>query len=131
MSEETYYCPHCDKNVDIEVTRSREHQGHASLPEGGELVCLDFGAPCADARCPLSGLSSIVMGVRLARSGLREEDWATVHAVCEGCGQPSDMKVLDREHAYCPLCGTTNSWMILEFGADGSSVTITGRKSGP
>ena len=131
MADDTYYCPHCDKKVGIDVTRPREHSGHANLPEGGELVCLDFGAGCADIRCPLSSVPSVVMGVRLARSGMKEEEWVTVHAVCEGCAQPSDLKVLDKDYAYCSLCGTTNSWMVLDFGKDGTTVTITGRKDQP
>ncbi|MFH1766003.1 MAG: hypothetical protein ABIF09_17595, partial [Gemmatimonadota bacterium] len=58
--------------------------------------------------------------------GLREE-WTTVRAQCEGCGQVSDLKVLDREHAFCLLCGTTNTWMVLEFD-DRGQVVVTVRK---
>jgi formate dehydrogenase maturation protein FdhE len=68
------------------------------------------------------------MGVRLARSSLREE-WSTVKAQCEGCGQVSELKVLDREHAFCSLCGTTNTWMVLELDGDGH-VAVTGRREG-
>ncbi len=90
------------------------------------MVCLDFGDKCDGEVCPLSRYRPVVMGVRLARSGLREE-WTTVRAQCEGCGQVSDLKVLDREHAFCVLCGTTNTWMVLEF-CDRGQVVVTGRK---
>ncbi len=66
--------------------------------------------------------------MRLARSGLRE-DWTTVRAQCEGCGQVSDLNVLDKEHAFCTLCGTTNTWMVLELDGDGK-VAVAKKKEG-
>jgi hypothetical protein len=33
------------------------------------------------------------------------------------------------EHAYCTLCGSTNTWMVLELEGDGR-VVVTGRKQG-
>jgi len=66
------------------------------------------------------------MGVRLAKSGLREE-WTTVRAQCEGCQMVTELKVLDHEHAFCALCGTTNTWMVLEFD-EGGHVTVAKRK---
>jgi formate dehydrogenase maturation protein FdhE len=68
------------------------------------------------------------MGVRLARSGLKD-DWKTVRAQCEGCGQVTDLKLLDQGHAFCDLCGTTNTWMVLEFDDQGK-VVVAGRKDG-
>ncbi len=69
----------------------------------------------------------MVMGVRLARSGLRDR-WRTVTAQCEGCGQVSELTVVDREHAYCTICGSTNTWMVLEFD-DHGEVVVTGRRT--
>ena len=108
------------------ISPGTPRSGHANLQESDEVVCLDFGDKCDGDVCPLSRYRPVVMGVRLARSGL-EEDWKTVRAQCEGCGQITDLKVLDREHAFCDLCGTTNTWMVLEFDDQGK-VVVTGRK---
>ena len=120
------YCLHCQKEVLVAITPAAPRGGQAMVQDHDEVVCLDFGAKCDGEVCPLSRFRPVVMGVRLARSGLREE-WTTVRAQCEGCGQVSDLKVLDREHAFCVLCGTTNTWMVLEFD-DRGQVVVTGRK---
>lgn len=120
------YCSHCQKEVLVSITPTAPRGGQAVLQDHEELVCLDFGDKCDGDICPLSKYRPVVMGVRLARSGLREE-WTTVNAQCEGCGQVTDLKVLDPEHAFCVLCGTTNTWMILQFDDDGK-VVVTGRK---
>ena len=121
------YCTHCQKEVVIAVSQGAPRNGQANLRESDEIVCLDFGGKCDGEVCPLSRFRPVVMGVRLARSGLREE-WTTVRAQCEGCGQLTDLKVLDREHAFCPLCGSTNTWMVLELD-DHGRVVVTGRKT--
>lgn len=122
------FCSHCDKEVDVTETVASPRSGHAMLQESDELVCLDFGDRCDGDVCPLSKLRPVVMGVRLARSG-KKEDWATVRAQCEGCGQVSDLNVVDQEHAFCTLCGTTNTWMVLEFDDEGK-VMVAKRKEG-
>ncbi|MFC1791316.1 hypothetical protein ACFL0I_02470 [Gemmatimonadota bacterium] len=122
------YCTHCKKEVLVAITPGAPRSGQASLPDHDEVVCLDFGDKCDGEICPLSRFRPVVMGVRLARSGLREE-WTTVRAQCEGCGQLSDLEVLDMDHAFCALCGTTNSWMVLELDDEGR-VAVTGRKDG-
>ena len=121
------YCSHCQKEVLVAITPRASRSGHAMLQDHDEVVCLDFGDKCDGEVCPLSRFRPVVMGVRLARSGLREE-WTTVRAQCEGCGQLTDLKVLDRDHAFCPLCGTTNTWMVLELD-DHGRVVVTGRKA--
>jgi len=120
------YCSHCKKEVHVTVRRTAPRGGHANLPDHDEVVCLDFGDKCDGEVCPLSHYRPVVMGVRLAKSGLREE-WTTVRAQCEGCGQVSDMKVIDGEHAYCELCGTTNTWMVLDFD-DSGKVAVARRR---
>jgi len=122
------FCTHCQKEVLVAISPSAPRSGHANLQESDEVVCLDFGDKCDGEICPLSQYRPVVMGVRLARSGLREE-WTTVRAQCEGCGQVSELRILDGEHAFCVLCGSTNTWMILEFDDDGK-VAVTGRKTG-
>lgn len=120
------YCSHCQKEVLVAISAAPPRGGQANLPDHDEVVCLDFGGECDGEVCPLSLLRPVVMGVRLARSGLREE-WKTVRAQCEACGQVSDLEVLDMEHTYCTICGSTNSWMVLELEEDGR-VVVTGRR---
>ena len=120
------YCSHCQKEVLVAIKAAPPRGGQANLPDHDEVICLDFGDKCDGEVCPLSKYRPVVMGVRLARSGLREE-WSSVRAQCEGCGQVSELKVLDREHAFCSLCGTTNTWMALELDGDGH-VVVTGRR---
>ena len=122
------HCDHRGKEVAVAITPASSRDGHAMLQDHEEVVCLDFGEKCDGEICPLSRFRPVVMGVRLARSDLREE-WTTVRAQCEGCGQVSDLKVLDKEHAFCVLCRTTNTWMVLEFDDQGRAV-VAGRKEG-
>ena len=122
------FCIHCEKEVLVTVKPAAPRGGQANLPDHDEMICLDYGDGCDGEICPLSRHSPVVMGVRLAKSGLRpEEEWKMVRAQCEGCGQLSEMEVLDMDHAYCSLCGTTNTWMVLELDDDGK-VVVTGRK---
>lgn len=120
------YCEHCQKEVVVTITPGSARSGQANLSDHEELVCLDFSDACDGETCPLSRHRPVVMGVRLARSGLRDA-WRTVRAQCEGCGQVSELLVVDRGHAYCTICGTTNTWMILELDDDGE-VVVTGRR---
>lgn len=118
-------CPTCRHPVRLTVTTTPPRHGHANLPDGAELVCLDFGEGCTSSTCPLSGTAGIVMGVRLARSGMRpEEEWDTVHGRCQGCGRMADLEILDRSYGYCPICGTTNRLVLLEMD-DESTIAIT------
>lgn len=122
------YCTHCQKEVLVAITPAAPRDGQPMLQDHDEVVCLDFGDKCDGDICPLSRYRPVVMGVRLARAGLRPEDqWRTVRAQCEGCGQVSELEVVDLDHAYCTLCGTTNTWMVLEIEEDGH-VVVTGRK---
>ena len=122
------YCTHCQKEVLVAISAAPPRSGQANLPDHDEVICLDFGDKCDGEICPLSKYRPVVMGVRLAKSGLRnQEEWETVRAQCEGCNQVSELEVLDLEHAYCTLCGTTNSWMVLSLDDEGK-VVVTGRK---
>ena len=126
---QTTYCTHCQKEVLVAISAAPPRGGQATLPDHDEVVCLDFGDKCDGEICPLSKYRPVVMGVRLAKSGLRDqEEWKTVRAQCEGCSQVSDMEVLDLEHAYCTLCDTTNTWMVLALDDDGE-VVVTGKKT--
>lgn len=51
------------------------------------------------------------MAVRLARSGLRESLPARVRMNCSGCGETRELEVLDLDHGYCVVCGSTVTWL--------------------
>lgn len=119
MSTSTVYCEACDRDVHLTCTAEPLHQGEANLPDSPELVCLTFGSRCSGSRCPISGLPSVVMGVRLARSGLpAEERPRRITMRCDGCEAISEMDVLDNVYAYCPGCGTTNRWFQVNMGEE-------------
>ena len=129
METRTTFCSHCNKSVKLGITPAAEHGGHANLPEGGDLVCLDFGAGCEGGECPISGLPSIVMGFRLARSQEDKSDpWPVVNATCDACGQKTDLEVLDSSHAYCTICGTTSTLLMLPL--DDGHYVLVDRKAG-
>ena len=111
MDVSTVYCPGCNHKVHLTITP--EHGGsHANLPDGGMVVCLDFGEGCSEGTCPLTGRPGMVMGVRLAKSHLPHEA-RTLTAHCESCGMVAEMEVLDRTHAVCSLCESTNEYVIV------------------
>ena len=125
METRTTFCSHCDKSVKLAITPAPGHGGQASLPEGGDLVCLDFGKGCDGGQCPISGLPSIVMGFRLARSGeVGTEPWPLVHTKCHACEEVADLEVLDSSHAYCTMCGSTSTLLMLPLD-DGHYVALS------
>lgn len=124
MNKEHVYCPECHKKVRVTLTAAPGHQGQANIPDGPQVVCLDFHDSCADGRCPLFDRPGVVMGVRLARSGLRTEGWETIRALCKGCGEMADLELMTRQFAHCPLCDTTNHVTMVDL-EDGEFVTVT------
>lgn len=126
MKTEIAYCAGCGHEVRLVLTDPPPHDGHANLKDGAEIVCLDYQEPCAGGDCPMTGRAGIVMGVRLARSHLADEAFDTVHARCEGCGQVSDLEVVDARYGFCTLCETTNSLVRVRL-ADESEIVVTGR----
>lgn len=118
------YCPGCDGQVQITMTRAPAHGGHANLPDGAEMVCLNFGAGCADGRCPMTGIPGIVMGVRLAKSHLGDERFPTMLARCDACENVARLEILDEKYAFCPICESTTQWMRLDVDP-GESVVFT------
>jgi hypothetical protein len=122
------FCSACDRPVRVALTRAPVHGGQPMLEDGPELVCLEFGEQCTGEFCPMFGLPSILMGVRLARSDLSPETWRTVQAPCEGCNSVQELQVLDRTHAHCPACGTINQFLILRL--DDGAYVAAGRATG-
>lgn len=119
------FCPHCKKDVEVAVTPAPEHATQANVPDGGELICLGIGEHCEGVTCPLSGRSTLVMGVRLARSGEQpDQGWPHVEVTCQGCDNTVEMEVLDGTHAFCPMCRTTNTVSLIRM--DGGTYRAVG-----
>ena len=128
MEKKTAFCPKCDSPVTVTITPGpMAADGQANMPDQN-VICLDFHDKCGDGTCPLYGLPGIVMGVRLARSGLKPVDeWDTVSGVCSGCEEPVELELLDETYAFCPRCGTTNEWQLIRLD-DESQVTLMQKK---
>ncbi len=126
MKQELAYCSGCDHKIRLVFTDPPPHTGQAPPRDGAEIVCLDYKEACAAGQCPATGKPGIVMGVRLAKSHMNDESFATIHARCDGCGEVSDLEVLDDTFALCTLCNTTNRWVKLQL-SDDSEITLTGR----
>ncbi|MFP4623335.1 MAG: hypothetical protein ACOCVZ_02280 [Gemmatimonadota bacterium] len=128
MESRTVFCPKCDHDVTVTLTPHPLHGGHATLSDGGELVCLDFGPQCTGDVCAISALPKAVMGVRLARSGLKPEQLRTVQALCEGCERVQPLEIVDETHARCPVCDAINLWAMVRL--DGEEwIAVTGPKA--
>ncbi len=125
MKTETAYCSGCGHQVRLAFTDAPPHDGQANLPDGAEVVCLDFHEECSTGRCPATGKTGVVMGVRLAKSHLNDGAFRTIQARCEFCENVTDLEVLDQNFAVCSLCGATNRWTVLEL-ADQTKITLTG-----
>lgn len=126
MKTELAYCSGCGHKVRLVFTDPPPHDGHANLPDGSEIVCLDYKESCAGGKCPNTGRAGIVMGVRLAKSHLNDAAFELVHARCDGCGAVTGLEVIDESHALCPLCSTTNRWVRMKL-ADDTEVVLTSR----
>lgn len=110
---EKAFCPACRHPVHLSWTEEPTHEGHANLHDG-ELVCLECGPDCPRGTCPLSGVSHPVMALRLAQSGLAEQ-MLTTRMSCRGCGQSTEMQMVDRTTLRCPICGSINRWIMVEL----------------
>lgn len=127
MKTEIAYCSGCGHKVRLVFTDPPPRDGHANLRDEATIVCLDYEeSACPGGKCPNTGKAGIVMGVRLAKSHLNDEAFRRVHARCEGCGQVSDLEVLDDSFALCTLCETTNRYVTLELG-EGEVIALTSR----
>lgn len=107
METESVYCSTCKRPVRLTWTPMASHDGEAPLRDP-ELVCLEYGECCTGATCSVSEMPRAVMGVRLARSGLKAGPWRTLRAPCAGCEQEQYLELVDDSFAFCPVCGTTN-----------------------
>lgn len=129
MESRKVFCPKCNHDVAVTVTPRPLHgSGQAPISEGGEMVCLDFGPQCTGERCAVSALPKVVMGVRLARSGLPHERMETVRALCEGCERVQTLEVIDETHAHCPGCDTINRWTLIRLHGE-DCIAVTGARA--
>jgi Zn finger protein HypA/HybF involved in hydrogenase expression len=130
METRSVFCPKCQHDVQVAVSTAPLHGGPPSVGDmtDAELVCLDFGSGCSGTMCTAFGLPRVVMGVRLARSGLRPERLDTVRAVCDGCGRFVELEVVDDTHAFCPQCNTINVWTLIRLDGD-EWVAVTGQRA--
>lgn len=126
MMTEVAYCSGCGHKVRLVFTDPPPHDGHANLRDGAEMVCLDYQEECSGGKCPMTGRAGVVMGVRLAKSHLADDQFRTVHGRCDACGQVSDMEVIDAEYVLCTMCESTISWVRLSL-SDDTEVVLTGR----
>jgi hypothetical protein len=115
MLNQTAYCSACDQDVHVVITDPPVHSDQAPVA-GGEVVCLDFGERCTGAMCPMFGLPRILMGVRLAQSGLRPDSFKSVTAPCQDCGVIGELQVIDNQYVLCPSCGSRGRWVRLSVG---------------
>jgi hypothetical protein len=110
-------CPRCGCRIRLTWTGGPEHLGHATLPDGPELVCLDV-CDCEDGACPVTGEPAAVMVTRLARSGLAPERFHHARMLCCGCDAETEVEVLAGTRARCTVCGTINPWVMDELLGD-------------
>ncbi len=114
MEVQHTYCPACAHQVRVVVTPDTAYSGQAPVANEPEVVCLDFGAQCTGTTCPMSGLPRLLMGIRLAQSGLREEV-QTFRAPCRSCDNNVDFEILDASYALCPVCGARHRWLRFDM----------------
>ncbi len=123
MRIEKVYCAGCGHTVRMAVTEG-PHHGQSSLPDGVQLVCLDYREGCSGGRCPNTGSPGVVMAVRLAKSHLNDDAFETVHGRCDACGGVSDLEILSEDYAHCTLCGSTLQWVMMKLD-DGEAIILT------
>lgn len=101
------YCATCGHRVRLAAAPGPTLHGHANLPDGGEVVCLDYEGGCTDGEpCALTGRPGIVMAYRLARSHLADDRWPRARGTCPACGLEAELERLDDRHVFCTVCET-------------------------
>jgi hypothetical protein len=111
MDTRLAHCPGCGRQVRLAWTSGPEHLGHANVPDGPELVCLD-ACGCEGGACHFAAVPPVVMTVRLARSGMNPDHFPHARFRCGGCEAEAEMEVLGGSMARCTVCGTINRWIV-------------------
>ena len=73
MNTRIMYCSACGREVDVTWTPMPTHEGHAPIPDGPELVCLDLNAARCNGTCPITNLSHAAMQARLTSTETEDE----------------------------------------------------------
>ena len=102
------YCSGCDREVHVVATDAVHEDAQANVPEP-EMVCLEIGAWCTGALCPLGAAEPNAMVARLIRNGLPLDHLRTARGFCEACGLDSDMALYGLNMAACLVCGTSRA----------------------
>lgn len=106
MKTQLAYCSACDQDVRIVVTDEPSADGQANIVDA-EVVCLEIGAHCTGALCPVGATSPTVMAARLVRNGLYTAMHPIVKAQCARCEGKTEFVVIDTRLATCTVCGLT------------------------
>jgi hypothetical protein len=81
-------------------------------------VCLNPGAHCTGATCPVTRVASSEMLFRLVRSGLAGAP-DVVRAICPECGGVTEHELIATVHTICHTCGAVRRWStVREHGTD-------------
>jgi hypothetical protein len=108
MERQIAFCSACDRDVQIVITDSYTHDGHANLQDS-EIVCLEIGDQCTGTLCPFGAMSSAVMAARLVRNGLQSSMEATATFTCARCECVTRHVLIGHSWATCCDCGATRS----------------------
>jgi len=108
MDIRSFFCATCGHRVRLTSVPGPELHGQANLPDGGEVVCLDYEEGCTGDSCFLTGRPGAVMAVRLARSHLDDGRWPRIQGVCPACGSEGELERLDARLVFCELCQTAS-----------------------
>ena len=116
MDTRMAYCSACDRDVRVAFPDAGEFvDGQANIRDP-EVICLEIGARCTGALCPVGAQPPAVMAVRLVRSGLDTVVQPLVTARCPSCDQVSKFALIDLQYATCTTCGVTTERLSLSSG---------------
>ncbi|MDA1080899.1 MAG: hypothetical protein O2973_04345 [Gemmatimonadetes bacterium] len=107
MDTRKVYCSECDREVSLAFTDPPTNPGGQASLSDGDLVCLEMNERCHGHVCPVCRISPEALAVRIAKSGLRPDQHATLHAMCDGCQRETDLMMTRGGYVTCPECGAT------------------------
>ena len=117
MKNHTLYCGACDREVRVLITGTPLYEDQAPLREE-EVVCLEIGARCTGALCPLGAAAPNERVRRLIRNGIPLDTLNTVNAECPSCGADAEFVLYGSGRAACSICGTAARWAFDHVVAD-------------
>lgn len=102
------FCATCGHRVRLTAAPGPALHGQANLPDGGEVICLDYEEGCTGDSCFLTGRPGTVMAYRLARSHLDDTRWPRIEGICPACGAEAELERLDARLVFCEVCETAS-----------------------